>query len=115
MDRRVDALRGGIECRSRGGRLGVGDGETVGGGSVEHSFKNKGAAKTQALPLAPILLVQKSTCTGEAGVGEAVVAARTCKGSLTGGGVAPARPSDAQVSSLPQQEWSVRTENLAEF
>ena len=58
------------------------DGEMVGGGSVEHSFKNKGAAKTQALPLAPILLVQKSACAGEAGVGEAAVAAGTCKGSL---------------------------------
>ena len=48
IDRRVDALRGGIECRSREGRLGAGDGETVRDGSVEHSFKNKGAAKTQA-------------------------------------------------------------------
>ena len=54
----------------------------VGSGSVEHSFKNKGTAKVYALLLAPILLVQKSACAGEAGVGEAAVAVGTCKGSL---------------------------------
>ena len=43
----MDALRGGIGCRSRGGGLGVDDGEMAGGGSVERSFKNKGAAKIQ--------------------------------------------------------------------
>ena len=62
-----------------------------------------------------LVLVQKFACAGGAGVGEVAVAVGTCKGSLTGGGVAPARPSDAQVSSLPQQEWSARMENLAEF
>ena len=35
---------------------------------VEHSFKNKGTAKTRSLPLAPILLVQNSTEVGVAGV-----------------------------------------------
>ena len=54
----------------------------TGGGSVERSFKNKGIAKTQALPLAPILLVQKFARTGEAGVEEVAVAVGTCKGSL---------------------------------
>ena len=82
MDRRVDALRGGIGCRSRGGGLGVDNGEMAGGGSVERSFKNKGAAKVQPLPLAPILLVQKFVCAGEAGVEEAAVTVGTCKGSL---------------------------------
>ena len=51
-------------------------------GPVEHSFKNKGTAKTQALPLAPILLVQKSVGVGEAGVEGVAVAAGTCKESL---------------------------------
>ena len=60
----------------------MGDGETVGDGSVEHSFKNKDAAKVQPLPPTPILLVQKSACAGEAGVEEAAVAVGTCKGSL---------------------------------
>ena len=54
----------------------------IGGGSVERSFKNKGTAKTQLLPLAPILLVQKSTCVGEAGVVGVAVAAGTYKRSL---------------------------------
>ena len=40
----------------------------TGGGPVEHSFKNKGTAKTQPLPLASILLVQNFADTGEAGV-----------------------------------------------
>ena len=54
----------------------------AGSGSVERSFKNKGTAEVRPLLLAPILLVQKSACTGEAGVGEVAVAAGTCKGSL---------------------------------
>ena len=66
---------------------------------VEHSFKNKGTAKTQTLPLAPILLVQNSADVGEAGVEgillvqnsvdvrevgveEITSATGTCKGSL---------------------------------
>ena len=52
------------------------------GGPVERSFKNKGTVKVQTLPLAPILLVQKSTDVGEAGVDGVTVAAGTCKGSL---------------------------------
>ena len=51
----------------------------TGGGPIERSFKNKGTVKTQALPLAPILLVQKSAYAGEAGV---AVATGTCKRSL---------------------------------
>ena len=35
---------------------------------IEHSFKNKGTMKTHTLPLALILLVQKSTGIREAGV-----------------------------------------------
>ena len=52
------------------------------GGPVERSFKNKGTAKTQPLPLASILLVQKSTDIGEAGVEGVAVAAGTYKRSL---------------------------------
>ena len=52
------------------------------GGPVEHSFKNKGTMKAQALPLASILLVQKSSCIGEAGVEDVAVAIGTCKRSL---------------------------------
>ena len=54
----------------------------IGGGPIERYFKNKGAVKTQALPLAPILLVQKSTYIEEAGVEGVAVAVGTCKGSL---------------------------------
>ena len=56
--------------------------EMIRGGSIERSFKNKDTAKVRALLLAPILLVQKSACAGEAGVGEVAVAVGTCKGSL---------------------------------
>ena len=49
---------------------------------VEHSFKNKGTAKTHALPLAPILLVQNSVEVGEAGAGLTAVTVGTCKESL---------------------------------
>ena len=49
---------------------------------VEHSFKNKDTAKTQILPLAPILLVQNFTDVGEGGVEITVATAGTCKGSL---------------------------------
>ena len=56
--------------------------EMPGGGPVERSFKDKGTAKVQPLPLAPILLVQKSACTGEAGVEGVAVAVGTCKRSL---------------------------------
>ena len=52
------------------------------GSPVEHSFKNKGIAKTQALPLAPILLVHNSVEVGEAGAGMTASAVGTCKGSL---------------------------------
>ena len=79
----MDALRGGIEQGSYGGSKEWVLEETIGDGSVERSFKNKNTAKTQApLPLAPILLVQKSACAGEAGVEGVAVAAGTCKGSL---------------------------------
>ena len=67
----------------------------IGDSPIEHSFKNKDPAKTQALPLAPILLVQNSTDVGEAGVEGIASAIGTCKGSLTGVGGAPGRPSDA--------------------
>ena len=78
-------------CLARRHRVGIPRGggnkeevleETIGGGSVERSFKNKGTVKTQPLPLAPILLVQKPACVGEAGVEEVAVAVGTCKGSL---------------------------------
>ena len=50
---------------------------------VEHSFKNKGTAKTQrAFPLAPILLVQNSTEIRVARVEMIAAAIGTCKGSL---------------------------------
>ena len=52
------------------------------GGPVERSFKNKGTAKVQALPLVPIMLVQKFACVGEAGVEGVTVTAGTCKESL---------------------------------
>ena len=42
--------------------------KVTGDSPVEHSFKNKGTAKTHALLLASILLVQNSTDAGEAGV-----------------------------------------------
>ena len=54
----------------------------IGISPVEHSFKNKGTAKTHALPLAPILLVQKSAGVGEAGAGMTAAAIETCKESL---------------------------------
>ena len=54
----------------------------IGDSPVEYSFKNKGPAKTQSLPLASILLVQNSVDAGEAGVEGIVATARTCKGSL---------------------------------
>ena len=50
--------------------------ETIEGGSIERSFKNKGTVEVRPLPLAPILLVQKSACVGEAGVREVAVADR---------------------------------------
>ena len=49
------------------------------GDPIERSFKNKGTVEVRPLPLAPILLVQKSACAGEAGV---TVAVETCKRSL---------------------------------
>ena len=49
---------------------------------VEHSFKNKGTAKTQTLPLASILLVQNSADVGEAGVERIASTIGTCKESL---------------------------------
>ena len=61
------------------------------------------------------MLVQKSACAGEAGVEEVAVAVGTCKGSLNRRWGCSGKTFDAQVSSLPQQEWSARTENLAEF
>ena len=54
----------------------------TGDSSVEYSFKNKGPAKTQALPLVPILFVQNSIDVGEAGVEGITAAAGTCKESL---------------------------------
>ena len=54
----------------------------VGDSLVEYSFKNKGPAKTQALPLASILLMQNSIDTGEVGVEEIATAVGTCKESL---------------------------------
>ena len=44
----MDALRGGIKYGSRGGNKEWVSEETIGGGSVERSFKNKGTAKPQA-------------------------------------------------------------------
>ena len=52
------------------------------GSPVEHSFKNKGTVKTQALPLASILLVQNSADVGEARVEGITSAIGTCKKSL---------------------------------
>ena len=49
---------------------------------VEHSFENKGTAKTRPLPLAPILLVQNPVEVGEAGAGMTAAAIGTCKESL---------------------------------
>ena len=47
---------------------------------VEHSFKNKGTAKTRAaLPLAPILLVQNLIEVREVGAGMTAAAIGTCK------------------------------------
>ena len=54
----------------------------TGDSPIEYSFKNKDPAKTQALPLAPILLVQNSVDAGEAGVEEIAAAVETCKESL---------------------------------
>ena len=51
---------------------------------VEYSFKNKGPAKTQTLPLTPILLVQNSTDAGEAGAEGITTAIETCKKSKPG-------------------------------
>ena len=52
-------------------------------GPVEHSFQNKGTAKTQPpFPLAPILLVQNSVEVGEAGARMTAATVRTCKESL---------------------------------
>ena len=56
--------------------------KTTRGSPVERSFKNKGTAKARPLPLASILLVQKSTCVGEARVEGVAVAIGTCKRSL---------------------------------
>ena len=78
----------------------------IGISPVEHSLKNKGTTKVQALPLAPILLVQKSTDVGEAGVEGVVIAIGTCKESLNRSWGCSGKTLDAQVSSLPQQEWS---------
>ena len=54
----------------------------TGGSTVEHSFKNKGTVKTQALPLVPILLVQNFIEVGVAGVEMTVAAVGTYKESL---------------------------------
>ena len=54
----------------------------TGDGPVERSFKNKGTAKTQPLPLVPILLVQNSTEVGEAGAGMTAATIGTCKENL---------------------------------
>ena len=54
----------------------------IGDGPVEHSFKNKGMAKTHVLPLAPILLVQNFTEAGEAGAEMTAAATGICKESL---------------------------------
>ena len=59
--------------------------------------------------------MQKSTYAGEAGVEGSRSPSGPAKEVSTGGGVASARPSDAHVSSLSQQEWSARTKILAEF
>ena len=49
---------------------------------VEHSFKYKGIAKTHALPLALILLVQNSVEVGEAGAGMTAATVGTYKKNL---------------------------------
>ena len=54
----------------------------IGISPVEHSIKNKGTVKTQTLPLASILLVQKSIGVGEAGVEGVAVTVGTYKESL---------------------------------
>ena len=54
----------------------------TGSSPIEHSFKNKGTAKIQPLPLVPILLVQNSTDVGEAGVEGITAAVGTYKESL---------------------------------
>ena len=55
----------------------------TGGSFVERSFKNKGTVRRlAALPLAPILLVQKSVGVGEAAVEGVTVAVGTYKESL---------------------------------
>ena len=54
----------------------------IGDSPVEYSFKNKGPVKTQALPLAPILLVQNFADAEEAGVEGITATIGTYKGSL---------------------------------
>ena len=82
IDRLVVSLQGGTRWRS-GRKLEEKVSEKMTGGDpVERSFKNKGTAKTQPLPLAPIMLVQKSAGIGEAGVEGVAVIVGTCKGSL---------------------------------
>ena len=54
----------------------------IGDSPIEYSFKNKDPAKTQPLPLAPILLVQISIDAGETGVEGIMTAIGTCKESL---------------------------------
>ena len=54
----------------------------TGDSPIEYSFKNKGPAKTQALPLASILLVQNFTNVEEAGVEGITVTVGTYKESL---------------------------------
>ena len=85
------------------------------GGSVERSFKNKGTAKTHALPLAPILLVQKSTCIGETRVEGVAVAIRTYKRSLnrSWGCSGKTLQCSSQFSASTRMECS--NEILAEF
>ena len=80
----------------------------TGSGLVECSFKNKGTVKTQPLPLAPILLVQKSTGVGEAGVKGVAVAVGTCKGSLnrSWGGSGKTLRRSSQFSASTRMECS---------
>ena len=64
------------------------------GGPVECFFKNKGAAKTQ-----PFLYRQSCWCKNLS-----VLEKLESRESRSPSG--PTRSFDAQVSSLPQQEWS---------
>ena len=82
---------------------------------VKYSFKNKGPAKTQILPLVPILLAQNFANVGEAGVEGITAAVGTCKESLNWSWGCSGKPlrCSSQYSASTEMEHSNRI--LAEF